>query len=572
MIVSPRARWIIAFSLFAAALGIFRQQPLVVGFALTCILWIAFEWFVFRCQLEWDLQRIRIRRQVLDRHGPARILWEQRPCEVTVDVELPNSSYFPALHFDLRDILPVSAESVEGQHGVSFSSGASPDLSFRYVLCPTVVGTLHLVGFRLLVQDVHGFFQSEHFIDVPRRLRVLPWAGGIGAVVPTKKRHNALSPPGVHRVARPGAGSELLEIRDYVPGDSPRSIAWKVSAKRGALMCKQFENEVPVRCHLLVDVSSSVRLGYPGPSSASRLVSLTATIADTLVSHRDPVGFALVDGATVSLQRPSANRKTMLRMVDRLAAAVDQPLPPVAAPSASLLEAAFDVARIRRPALLDEAGRGFRLMSVRPSRRKKLHIAAFLCGYYELPSNATASMLEADEVLSRWLQRFLAEHQAPYRGSLFDQRGNYLFDDRDKIASFAKLIQRAVLHGQDNELFVVIAELCDPEYDLRPLLKAIKVARARHHRVMILCAWPPGVPTRNESSDNTDSLLSDPASRADVMSDVALYALQHRQAAFVKLQREVGRLRVPVAPASATTAPKLVLSQLELIRAGRVVA
>ena len=79
-----------------------------------------------------------------------------------------------------------------------------------------------------------------------------------------EKRFNTLPPPGIHRLRRAGGGSELLDLRDYQPGDPPKMIAWKVSARRDKLITKEFENDVPVRCVLFLDTSEGVRLGPPG--------------------------------------------------------------------------------------------------------------------------------------------------------------------------------------------------------------------------------------------------------------------------------------------------------------------
>src|SRR5206468_7778196 len=89
--------------------------------------------------------------------------------------------------------------------------------------------------------------------------RVLVPRGG-GAMT---KRHNQLPPPGLHRLRHAGSGSELLDLRDYQPGDPPRTIAWKVSAKRDRLVTREYESEVPVRCTLFLDASSSVRVPSP---------------------------------------------------------------------------------------------------------------------------------------------------------------------------------------------------------------------------------------------------------------------------------------------------------------------
>src|SRR6185437_3301016 len=92
---------------------------------------------------------------------------------------------------------------------------------------------------------------------------VMPAAVSSRGSGPIVKYHNQLPPPGIHRLHQPGSGSELLDLRDYMPGDPPRTIAWKVSARRDRLVTKEFESEVPVRATLFVDTSSSVRIPSP---------------------------------------------------------------------------------------------------------------------------------------------------------------------------------------------------------------------------------------------------------------------------------------------------------------------
>src|SRR5207237_1946828 len=116
---------------------------------------------------------------------------------------------------------------------------------------------------------------------------------------PTVKRYNLLPSPGQHRHLRPGSGSELLDLRDYLVGDPPKTIAWKISARRDRLITKEFESEVPVRCTLFVDASNSVRVpslpgegeggGAPRPSRAlDRLVELAAGVVQVNTAAPDP--------------------------------------------------------------------------------------------------------------------------------------------------------------------------------------------------------------------------------------------------------------------------------------------
>src|SRR5439155_4713729 len=125
--------------------------------------------------------------------------------------------------------------------------------------------------------------------------RVLPPLADASGHAPTVKRHNLLPPPGVHRLHRAGTGSELLDLRDYLPGDPPKTIAWKASARRDRLITKEFESEVPLRCTLFLDTSQSVRRGGPGNNALTRLAEVAACVAQANAAARDLTGLCIFD-------------------------------------------------------------------------------------------------------------------------------------------------------------------------------------------------------------------------------------------------------------------------------------
>src|SRR5260370_851791 len=117
-------------------------------------------------------------------------------------------------------------------------------------------------------------FTSASFVRDEATFRFLPPLVDAEGRTRAAKRHTLLPPPGINRLPRPGSGSELLDLRDYLPGDPPKTIAWKVSARRDRLITKEFESEVPVRCTLFLDTAHSVRLRPPGQNALPRLVAI----------------------------------------------------------------------------------------------------------------------------------------------------------------------------------------------------------------------------------------------------------------------------------------------------------
>ena len=89
-------------------------------------------------------------------------------------------------------------------------------------------------------------------------------------------------------------------------------IAWKASARRDRLMTKEFESEVPVRCTLFVDVSSSVRLGKVGENVLARLVEIAAGVVQASAAVKDLTGICLFDEHKVhKLIRPGRGSRHM---------------------------------------------------------------------------------------------------------------------------------------------------------------------------------------------------------------------------------------------------------------------
>src|SRR5262249_17075417 len=56
---------------------------------------------------------------------------------------------------------------------------------------------------------------------------------------------------------------------------------------------------------------------------------------------------------------------------------------------------------------------------------------------------------------------------------------------------------RAIGKGHDNEMFVLFVDLVELGPNLEPLMRSVKVALARHHQVMVIIPWPPGLELPN---------------------------------------------------------------------------
>ncbi|MEZ6065972.1 MAG: DUF58 domain-containing protein [Planctomycetaceae bacterium] len=126
---------------------------------------------------------------------------------------------------------------------------------------------------------------------------------------------------GLHRSPYHGFSVEFTEYREYVPGDDPRFVDWRLVARTDRYYVKRFEDETNLRCHLLVDTSRSMSFGTQGYSKADYARTLAATLAYFLTLQRDAVGLALFD-AEVEEYLPARYRPGQMR---RLMLALEQP-------------------------------------------------------------------------------------------------------------------------------------------------------------------------------------------------------------------------------------------------------
>jgi len=72
---------------------------------------------------------------------------------------------------------------------------------------------------------------------------------------------------GLHRSPDFGASVEFSEYRDYIPGDAPNLIDWKVFAKTDRYVIRRFQDETNLRAYVLVDASASLDYKEMGPST-----------------------------------------------------------------------------------------------------------------------------------------------------------------------------------------------------------------------------------------------------------------------------------------------------------------
>lgn len=104
---------------------------------------------------------------------------------------------------------------------------------------------------------------------------------------------------GLHKSPFHGFSAEFAEHKVYNNGESTRHIDWKLFAKTDKLFTRRYEEETNLRCHLIIDNSSSMHYPPLRQQSLSKLNKIgfsalaSACLMQLLKKQRDAVGLSI---------------------------------------------------------------------------------------------------------------------------------------------------------------------------------------------------------------------------------------------------------------------------------------
>lgn len=171
-------------------------------------------------------------------------------------------------------------------------------------------------GHRVKSHNGVGRMRAEEYLAPETLMQLAPFELRARAIV------EGLA-SGMHRSPYQGLAVEFAEHRQYTPGDSIRTLDWKVFARTDKLYVKRYEQETNLDVVVLVDRSRSMRFGSlemksgwggTDPSRATarwtkwdHATAITAALAYLCLQQGDRVGVATFsDALHTSLRRNGA--------------------------------------------------------------------------------------------------------------------------------------------------------------------------------------------------------------------------------------------------------------------------
>ncbi len=129
---------------------------------------------------------------------------------------------------------------------------------------------------------------------------------------------------GIHKSPFHGFSAEFAEHKIYNAGESTKHIDWKLFARTDKLYTKQYEEETNLRCHMILDNSSSMHYPEVKQLSIDNLnkigfgVLAIAALMNILKKQRDAVGLSIYSEAyDFSIGEKSSERHFQM-LLDKL--------------------------------------------------------------------------------------------------------------------------------------------------------------------------------------------------------------------------------------------------------------
>ncbi|AKU99454.1 putative MEMBRANE PROTEIN [Labilithrix luteola] len=251
-----------------------------------------------------------------------RVTKASRDVEIVLEAELRNRGFDDARGVNLR---PVASSMLDVTvHPQTLDLPATSKVRFEMRVKPKRVGRWGIHGIALEVRgtplggeglyEVPLMFANPHGVEVmPKPLLVMLQTarGGRARRTAEAGRPTPLA----------GEGEQLKELRERMPGDAFKHIAWKASARRGQLLVREMERDERDIVWLAIDASVELWAGALGTAPLDLAIDELGGVAARHLAKGDSVGLVVFASRMRTWLAPSNGPAQASRIVAALASA-----------------------------------------------------------------------------------------------------------------------------------------------------------------------------------------------------------------------------------------------------------
>ena len=304
LVVTREGRWIIGIAILLGGAAVNTGNNLLYLLLSLVISVISVSGLLS----EANLRELEVRR----RYPREVVRGEATPLRL----EVCNDKKRAALHVEVGEILD-GAEDAEVKHGYILHLEAGETGQAFAALRALRRGPIATAGLQIATSYPFGFARKARIFDDAAQFLSLP------EVTPLPLPWRGAVDQGASEVSRRvGVGDSFAGLRDARTGDALRDIHWKVSARRGRLIAREWQaeaNRIAIVRFLHVAPSHSPSASPLPPQCLDAGCAAVAGLCDALLSAGFAVGLQTLDGAVAAEADPGQSGEVLLRLRRHLA-------------------------------------------------------------------------------------------------------------------------------------------------------------------------------------------------------------------------------------------------------------
>jgi uncharacterized protein (DUF58 family) len=290
-----------ALFLFIVGFVLHVHQLFAMSATLVCLRWISLL-----------LGRTKLRGLEARRELPPLLTVGER---AVAKIEVTNRARARKVFFTVRDPLPeVLAVTPDAEFPVAVL-GPGQTVSLCQAIEPRRRGVFAPGAVELRTADPLGLRQFTRRAEAPGEVLVYPPTVPLPYLWPTSVQGPRAVRP---RRRLRGEGEDFYGVRDHVPGDDPRRISWKATARRGRLVVVENERAESLHGLIVLDLDRRYHRGAGERHTLEYAVTVAATLMDQALERGSAVGLLAV-GATDLSRPPAAEPTHRLALLEALA-------------------------------------------------------------------------------------------------------------------------------------------------------------------------------------------------------------------------------------------------------------
>jgi uncharacterized protein (DUF58 family) len=188
--------------------------------------------------------------------------------------------------------------------------------TIKYNITPFTRGEYHFGDLNVYVSTPLKIIAKRFLFDNNRMTAVYP------SYMQMKKYEflamsNRLSEFGMKKIRKIGHTIEFEQIKTYVNGDDVRTINWKSTAKKGAIMVNQYQDEKSQPIYSLIDIGRVMKMPFEELKLLDYAINSTLAFSNIALRKNDKVGM-LTFSRKVENVVVASNKKTNLAVLNEV--------------------------------------------------------------------------------------------------------------------------------------------------------------------------------------------------------------------------------------------------------------